>query len=118
MGKTLTFTSSAFLHNEKIPAKYTCDENRKLSPPLSISGVPEGAKSLVLIMDDPDIPNVFKESRGIEAFDHWTLFNIPPETQEIVEGTVVGIQGVNSAGNTEYTGPCRWICSPQQQKVR
>ncbi len=106
MGKTLTFTSSAFLHNEKIPAKYTCDENRKLSPPLSISGVPEGAKSLVLIMDDPDIPNVFKESRGIEAFDHWILFNIPPETQEIVEGTFVGIQGINSAGNTEYTGPC------------
>jgi len=102
----LTLFSSAFEHNGKIPSKYTCDGDRELSPPLVWSGVPEGTKSLVLIMDDPDIPEVFKKSRGIDSFDHWTLFNILPETREIAEGGVVGTAGLNSAGNNKYTGPC------------
>ena len=102
----LTLTSSAFKNGEVIPAKYTCDGGRLLSPPLSISSVPEVAKSLVIIMDDPDIPKAVQESRGIEAFDHWVLFNIPPETREISEGGTAGTAGLNSAGNSGYTGPC------------
>lgn len=106
MDKKLTLTSPAFENGGTIPAKYTCDEGGTLSPPLAIHGVPAEAKSLVLIMDDPDIPAIFKEKRGIEAFDHWTLFNISPETREIPEGGTTGTPGINSRGDTRYTGPC------------
>lgn len=102
----LQLSSTAFLDGETIPAKYTCDGDRKLSPPLSIRSVPEGAKSLVLIMDDPDIPTAVREARGIEVFDHWVLFNIPADTTEILEGAVVGTEGVNTSGTSGYTGPC------------
>jgi Raf kinase inhibitor-like YbhB/YbcL family protein len=106
MNTGLMLTSPAFLDNGVIPAKYTCDGDRKLSPPLSISGVPEGTKSLVLIMDDPDIPEMFKKSRGINAFDHWMLFNIPADTTEIPEGATVGTAGLNDAGKAGYAVPC------------
>ena len=89
-----------------IPAKYTCDGNRELSPPLSIRGVPPAAKSLALVMDDPDIPEIKKKEYGLEAFDHWTLFNIPPETREIGEGKSVGTPGATTSGKLSYTGPC------------
>ncbi|MCR4280734.1 MAG: YbhB/YbcL family Raf kinase inhibitor-like protein, partial [Candidatus Kaiserbacteria bacterium] len=89
-----------------IPAKYTCDGNRELSPPLIISDVPEMAKSLVLIMDDPDIPEIVKEKIGLSAYDHWTLYNIPPETREIPEGGTVGTPGATTGGELRYTGPC------------
>jgi Raf kinase inhibitor-like YbhB/YbcL family protein len=104
--ETFTLTSSAFENNGTIPAKYTCDGDGKLSPPLAIAGVPEGSKSLVLIMDDPDIPQFAKEKHGIEVFDHWTVINIPPETTEIPEGATVGQAGLHSAGEEGYTGPC------------
>lgn len=107
MNTGLTLTSSAFADNAMIPAKYTCDTEETVSPPLSIAGVPLGTKSLVLIMDDPDIPEMFKKSRGIDAFDHWVLYNIPPDTKEIPEGTTVGTAGLNSAGNMEYAAPVR-----------
>ena len=100
---TLILTSLTFIANESIPSKYTCDEDRSLSPPLSIAGVPAGAKSLALIMDDPDVP---KQLRPDGVFDHWTLFNIPAGTREIPEGGSVGIAGANGAGNNAYTGPC------------
>lgn len=102
---TLTLTSSAFQNAESIPSQFTCDAEN-ISPPLSISGVPEGAKSLVLIVDDPDIPQVFKEQRGIDSFDHWTLFNIPPETRDISQAGSAGVRGANGAGKNDYTGPC------------
>ncbi len=103
---TFTLTSPAFLNNGMIPAKYTCDGNRELSPPLTISDVPEVAKSLVLIMDDPDIPEIVKQKIGLSAYDHWTLFNIPPETREIPEGGTVGTPGATTGGELRYTGPC------------
>lgn len=103
---TLRLSSPVFGNGEIIPAKYTCDGDRRLSPPLMISGVPDGAESLVLIMDDPDIPTTVREACGIEVFDHWVLFNIPADTKEIPEGTVVGTEGLNTAGNNGYTGPC------------
>lgn len=103
---TLKLTSSAFENGGVIPSKYTCDGDRLLNPPLSISGVPVGTKSLVLLMDDPDIPQHFKEGLGIEAFDHWVLYAIPPETTEIKEGNTIGSLGLNTAQNEAYTGPC------------
>ncbi|MHB8660912.1 MAG: YbhB/YbcL family Raf kinase inhibitor-like protein [Minisyncoccota bacterium] len=106
MQTTLTLTSSAFANGGMIPAKYTCDGDSKLSPPLAIGGVPEEAESLVLTMDDPDIPKAAKERLGIEAFDHWTLFNIPPETREIPEGGTVGTHGATTRSDLRYTGPC------------
>ena len=100
---TLTLTSPAFENEGLIPAKYTCDEDRTISPALTIAGVPDGAKSLVLIMDDPDVPKAL-HADGI--FDHWILFNIPPVTAEIPEGGSAGISGANGAGKNAYTGPC------------
>lgn len=102
----LTLSSNAFAHGESIPSKFTCDENRNLNPQLSFGSVPEGAQSLVLIMDDPDIPEQFKVQRGIDAYDHWTLFNIPADTTEIPEGGTVGTTGANGSGVSAYTGPC------------
>ena len=69
---TMTLTSSAFIDGASIPPLYTCD-GKNISPPLLISGVPAQAKSLVLIMDDPDVPKAVKPD-GV--FDHWALFNI------------------------------------------
>ena len=102
----LTLTSPAFENNGTIPAKYTCDGDAALSPPLTIAGVSEAAKSLALIMDDPDIPQFAKEKHRIEVFDHWALFNIPPDTAEIPEGAKIGTAGLNGAGSEGYTGPC------------
>lgn len=103
MESTLSITSSAFENNGKIPPKFTCDGERNLSPQLSISGVPEGTKSLTLIVDDPDVPKVLKPD-GV--FDHWVLFNISPETRGIEEGDSAGVAGANGAGKNAYTGPC------------
>ncbi len=98
-------TSTAFDERGAIPVKYTCD-GENVSPPLSIRNIPEGTKSLALIMDDPDIPDSVKQSRGIEVFDHWVLYNIPREVFEIAEGKFEGIAGMNGRGVEGYTGPC------------
>ncbi|NCN52254.1 YbhB/YbcL family Raf kinase inhibitor-like protein [Candidatus Parcubacteria bacterium] len=102
----LKLTSPVFVDGGTIPAEYTCDGKRYLNPPLLISGVPEGTESLILVMDDPDIPESIKQQRGIEKFDHWVLYNIVPSTREINEEDRLGTTGLNSAGNAEYTGPC------------
>ena len=100
---TLSLTSSEFKEGESIPSRYTCDDKRDLNPPLSISGVPGGAKSLTLIMDDPDVPKALKPDG---MFDHWVLFNIPPATSGIPADSSAGTPGSNSAGAHAYTGPC------------
>jgi Raf kinase inhibitor-like YbhB/YbcL family protein len=99
---TLSLTSSAFSEGASIPSKYTCDGQQQ-SPELSIAGVPTAAKSLALVMDDPDVPKQLK-SDGV--FDHWVLFNIPPDTTAIAEGGTVGTAGANGSGKNAYTGPC------------
>lgn len=97
----LKLTSSAFENNKSIPSKYTCDGN-DISPPLSISGAPEGTKSLVLIMDDPD---AIKPAGKV--WDHWIVWNIPPTTTGIPEGQEpVGVHGTGTGGNNDYSGPC------------
>jgi len=104
--QSLTLTSPVFEKNTRIPSKYTCDAENVVVP-LNISGVPEKAKSLALIMDDPDIPQEVKDARGIEVFDHWVVFNIPTDTVEILEGQEPdGILGSNGAGRNGYLGPC------------
>src|SRR6185369_4493327 len=99
MDTTLSLSSTAFADGGNIPERYTCDGERQLSPPLLIDGVPDVTKSLALIMDDPDIPQAIKQSRGIDVFDHWTLYNIPPETRSLPEGAIIGTPGLNSAGS-------------------
>lgn len=101
----MKLTSMAFAAGGKIPAKYTCDGDN-INPPLEISDVPDGAKSLALIMDDPDIPEVVKLRLGKNVFEHWIAFNIPPDTTQIPEGREVGTAGQNSSGKSGYTGPC------------
>ncbi len=102
----MKLTSPAFSEGGRIPSKYTCD-GQEISPPLKISEVPKGAKTLVLIMDDPDIPDFVKEKFRIEIWDHWIVWNIPANTIEIAEGTnPKGILGKNTRGVTAYGGPC------------
>ena len=96
----MELTSSAFVNNGKIPEKYTCD-GESISPPLEILQVPEEAKSLVLIMEDPDSV----KSTG-KIWDHWILFNISIGVFEIEEGEEPGVKGVNSFGSKGYGGAC------------
>ncbi len=102
---SLTLTSPAFPEGGRIPAPYTCDGDN-VSPELHISGVPEGTQSLVLVMDDPDIPDSVKQVRGIETFDHWVVYNIEADTEVIQEGEALGMSGMTSIGKTGYVGPC------------
>ena len=91
--------STAFGNNGKIPGVYTCD-GENISPPLTFSGVPKSAQSLVLIMDDPDAPS------GVWV--HWLLWNIRAETQTIEEGETPkeAVAGTTSFGVAQYGGPC------------
>jgi len=99
----MTITSSAFAANQSIPSKYTCD-GQSINPPLAFSGIPEKAKSLVLLMDDPDVPKSLLPS-GV--FDHWVIYNINPSVTEISENSIPpGAQGLNGAGSEKYYGPC------------
>ncbi len=100
----LALTSPAFAHNGAIPTRYTC-EGENTSPELRIEGVPEGTASLVLVVTDPDIPESVKNSLGISVFDHWVLFNIPPETRVIGEGETPGVAG-SGTRSAAYAGPC------------
>ncbi len=97
----LNLTSSAFVNNGNIPPKYTCD-GASIIPPLQIEGVDPNAKSLTLIVDDPDAAGA---PGGV--FDHWLKFNIDPKTIQIEEGKEpLGTAGKNGAGGMTYTGPC------------
>jgi len=99
----MKLTSSVFGHDQKIPSKYTCD-GKNTNPPLSISDVPVGTRSLALIMEDPDVP---KKLRADGMWDHWVVFNMPPDLKEIQEGKEPeGAAGVGTNGDTGYFGPC------------
>jgi hypothetical protein len=97
-GAKMKITSSAFQQGGNIPSKFSCD-GPNTNPPLQISDVPSGAKSLVLIVDDPDAPS------GL--FTHWAVWNISPQLSTIPEGsTPKGVQGTNDFGKSGYGGPC------------
>jgi len=96
---TLTVSSPVFENNSTIPSKYTCD-GANVNPPLSIEHVPDGTKSLALVVDDPDAP------AGVWV--HWVLWNIQPETKELKENSVPrgAQQGMNDFRKHPYSGPC------------
>ena len=82
-----------------IPEKFTC-KGANQNPPLQFQGVPVNAKSLVLIVDDPDAPG--------GTFNHWLVWNIAPATREIAANSVPAgaVQGKNDFGKAGYGGPC------------
>src|SRR5947199_10875834 len=91
-GAKMKITSSAFQEGGNIPSKFTCD-GADTSPPLQIADVPSGAKSLALIVDDPDAAS------GL--FTHWMVLNISPQTNIIGEGsTSRGVQGTKDFGKS------------------
>jgi Raf kinase inhibitor-like protein, YbhB/YbcL family len=97
-GAKMKITSSAFQEGASIPSKFSCD-GADSSPPLQIAEVPSGAKSLALIVDDPDAPS------GL--FTHWMVWNIPPQTSTVAEGSAPkGVHGANDFGKSGYGGPC------------
>lgn len=102
----MKITSSAFENNSKIPSKYTCD-GENINPPLIFSDVPANARSLVLIVDDPDAP-MGTASNAAGAFVHWILFNVDPSEKEIKENStpISGVSGLTSAGRSSYVGAC------------
>jgi Raf kinase inhibitor-like YbhB/YbcL family protein len=108
MAMTLTLNSPDFVHNGPMPARLTCDD-RDLSPQLHWSGVPAGAQSLALIVDDPDAPD---PAAPRMTWVHWVLYNMPPTATGLPEGVVAHAlppgtrEGVNDWGRTGYGGPC------------
>ncbi len=96
---SLMLGSPAFANNTAIPVKYSC-RGDSINPPLVITNIPAGTKSLVLVVHDPDAVG--------EDFTHWLLWNIPPDTSQIAENsTPTGtISGTNGKGKTGYVAPC------------
>lgn len=92
----LEIKSDAFKNGDPLPSQYTCD-GKNVSPSLRISRVPSNAKSLAIIVDDPDAP--------VATWVHWVAWNIPL-TRLIRENEVVGIEGVNDFQQRGYVGPC------------
>ena len=102
----MQLTSTAFSHQGEIPGRHTC-EGRDVAPPLAWTGVPGNAKSLALIVDDPDAPD---PKAPKTTWVHWVLFEIAPDESGIPEGGMplpVGTrEGVNDWKRTGYGGPC------------
>ena len=104
----MTITSAAFLHNGLIPARHTCD-GQDISPQLYWTAPPEGTKSLVLIVDDPDAPDPAAPKM---TWVHWVLYNLPPSVTGLPEGVAAKnlpsgtLQGTNDWQRTGYGGPC------------
>ena len=104
----MTLKSPAFQQNGHIPSKYTC-EGEDVSPPLAWEGAPNGAKSLVLIIDDPDAPDP-KAPKMVWV--HWVIYNMPPDTKSLPENAGKArlpqgaLLGLNDFKKTGYGGPC------------
>jgi len=95
-GKRMKLVSPEFKNREYIPGKFSC-EGKDVNPALVIGNIPAGAKSLALILDDPDAPS--------GTFVHWVLYDIAVSTL-IAENSTPGTRGINSAGELGYSGPC------------
>jgi len=94
--KQLKVSSAIFHHEGMIPSKYTCD-GKNINPPLDIEQIPEEAKCLALIVDDPDAP--------CGMWVHWVVWNIPV-THHIKENVIHGTEGLNDFHQHHYGGPC------------
>ncbi|OHC71031.1 MAG: phosphatidylethanolamine-binding protein [Rhodocyclales bacterium RIFCSPLOWO2_02_FULL_63_24] len=105
---TLTLGSTSFQADGGIPVRHTCD-GQDVSPPLAWSGLPANAKSLVLIVDDPDAPDPAAPKM---TWVHWILYNLPPVAGGLAEGVAARNlppgtrQGLNDWQRTGYGGPC------------
>lgn len=95
---TMKISTHAFSERRPIPERFTAD-GKNVNPPLAISGVPKDAKSLVLIVDDPDAP--------MGVWNHWLVWNIQPDAAFINEDSVPrgAVVGRNDAGTAKYVGP-------------
>ena len=106
--ETMKLTSAAFADNQSIPKIYTC-EGKDLSPPLVWTGVPANAKSLALIVDDPDAPD---PAAPRMTWVHWVLYDIPITATGLPEGVASSalpkgvLEGLNDWQRTGYGGPC------------
>ena len=102
----MSLTASSFPQDGEIPARHTC-EGHDISPELFWTDVPEGTKSLVLIVDDPDAPDPAAPQR---VFVHWVLYNLPADTNALAEGAATlpagAVQGRTDFGKARYGGPC------------
>ncbi|THJ24401.1 MAG: YbhB/YbcL family Raf kinase inhibitor-like protein [Nitrospira sp. CG24E] len=102
----MRITSTAFSHQGAIPTLYTC-EGKDISPPLEWRDIPAGAKSLALIVDDPDAPDPAAPKM---TWVHWVLYNLPATNGWLPEGMKTlpdgTMEGVNDWRRTGYGGPC------------
>jgi Raf kinase inhibitor-like YbhB/YbcL family protein len=102
----LKLTSTAFAEGAAIPARCTC-EGEDLSPPLSWTGAPEGTKSFVLIVDDPDAPDPKAPQM---TWVHWVVYDLPASSHGLSEGAGKLPEGAKSGLNDwkrpDYGGPC------------
>jgi Raf kinase inhibitor-like YbhB/YbcL family protein len=104
----MQLTSPSFENQGDIPKKYTCD-GRDISPELNWSGIPQGTKSFVLIVDDPDAPDPADPKM---TWVHWVVYNIPATVHSLSEGVASKdlpagtLEGVNDWNRTGYGGPC------------
>lgn len=105
---SMNIQSLSFMHEREIPARHTCD-GLNTSPPILWLGVPNSAKSLALIVDDPDAPD---PSAPKMTWVHWLLYNIPVSATDLTEGVTANrlpagtLQGINDWHSTGYGGPC------------
>jgi Raf kinase inhibitor-like YbhB/YbcL family protein len=104
----LTVRSSAFEDGAEIPRRYTCDD-ANASPPLAWRAAPDGTRSFVVIVDDPDAPDPAAPKR---VWVHWLVWNLPASAASIDEGATraklpAGArEGMNDGGSAGWTGPC------------
>lgn len=101
----MQLTSDVFAHMGSIPSRYTCD-GEDVTPPLAWSGAPEGTKSFVLIVDDPDAPDPAAPKR---VWVHWLVYNIPATTTSLPEGGALppgARTGLNSSDGDAWDSIC------------
>jgi Raf kinase inhibitor-like YbhB/YbcL family protein len=105
---TIAMTSPAFVHGGDIPSRFTCDGD-DISPELAWKDVPANAKSIALILDDPDVPDPANPKR---TWVHWVLYNIPPAAGGLAQAMTPeklppgALSGLNDWKRIEYGGPC------------
>ncbi|MGB2580802.1 MAG: YbhB/YbcL family Raf kinase inhibitor-like protein [Minisyncoccia bacterium] len=99
----LTIASSAFEMNGMIPPRFTCD-GENISPELIFLNIPTETQSLALTMEDPDVPHSIRPDG---MWNHWVVWNIPPNTTGVKEGELPqGVFGIGTSGESSYMGPC------------
>ncbi|MCL7414740.1 MAG: YbhB/YbcL family Raf kinase inhibitor-like protein [ANME-2 cluster archaeon] len=102
--KNISISSAAFENGSTMPVEYTCD-GADHSPALAWKGLPDGTRSITLIMDDPDAPG--------RTFVHWVIYNLPADSTELTTAVPrnkslddSSLQGKNDFGKIGYNGPC------------